>query len=138
MGKHINQEDIENIINIIDEWGDLKLTWDNICKETHKKHSFLTTRQTLNDYSRVVDAYKSKKGILRNKKKKQPKPRAAQSYIDDNERLEAKNTRLEIENNRLKCQFMIWLYNASKHGLKIEQLNQPLPPVDKNSEESEV
>ena len=34
--------------------------------------------------------------------------------------------RLEKENSRFLEQFHTWLYNATQHGITVEQLNEPL------------
>ncbi|MDN4733282.1 hypothetical protein QYZ42_09375 [Vibrio parahaemolyticus] len=55
--------------------------------------------------------------------------KAAADQLEKRERTIA---RLEAENSRLLEQFHTWLYNATQHGITIEQLNEPLETKQKN------
>jgi predicted RNase H-like nuclease (RuvC/YqgF family) len=139
MGKHLSQKDINDITNLIDDWKELKFTWELLCKQITKDLGFDTTRQTLTEYISINEAYKSQKKRIKNKKEDKPfKPRASQYYIDEYEKLKSKVERLEKENNSLKEQFILWMYNANSRNVGIEILNKPLPSVDKNSEQKKI
>jgi hypothetical protein len=49
-------------------------------------------------------------------------------------RLEEENSRLKGENSRLLEQYVIWQYNAYRHGLNEKKLNSPLPIIDRDGE----
>ncbi|WAZ81451.1 hypothetical protein O4002_13725 [Providencia stuartii] len=44
---------------------------------------------------------------------------------------------LKEENRRYKQQFVIWQYNAYKHGMKEHQLNAPLTKIDRERSDGE-
>ncbi len=46
--------------------------------------------------------------------------------------LESKVQRLEEQNRALMEQFVVWQYNAYKHGIKEHQLNEALPRIDRD------
>ena len=130
MAKHLTDKDIERIVEFLDEWDlTIRLTWSKLCLAVNESLGLNYTRQTLQKYSRIKEAYKSVKehssGKVSRKRKVLPSSlAAAASKI---EKLERENQRLKRENDRLLEQFLVWQYNAHVHGLKQDQLNQPLP-----------
>lgn len=130
MAKHLTDGDIKKIVEFLDEW-DLteRLTWDKLCDGLTEAFGLNHTRQTLQKYQRIKDTYKSVKnhssGKASRKKKALPSSLAvAATKID---KLERENQRLNKENDNLLEQFLVWQYNAHIHGMKLTQLNQPLP-----------
>lgn len=130
MAKHLTDNDIKNIVELLDEWDlTVRLTWDKLCGAIDESLQLNHTRQTLQKYTRVKDAYKSVKehasGIVPRRKKVLPSSLAvAAAKI---EKLGRENQRLTKENDRLLEQFLVWEYNAHIHGMKLAQLTQPLP-----------
>lgn len=124
MAKHLSNNEIKAITNIIKTW-DGKITWDNLCESIHKKLSRTITRQSLSSHNEVVEAYRIKKNILNLKasdlKKSANLAIAAQQILN----LKAENDALKTQNNRYKEQFTRWQYNAYRHGVSPENLNQP-------------
>jgi len=51
--------------------------------------------------------------------------------------LESEIEELKEENRRYKQQFVIWQYNAYKHGMKEHQLNAPLTTIDRERSDGE-
>ena len=133
MAQHLTDKDIENIVELLDYWSlDEKLTWERLCKAIELQLEFVPapTRQTLQKYARIKNAYdQSKKpskalNVNTNKTNKLPASlKIAQTKI---QALEAKNARLEKENAMLLEQFVVWQYNAHKYGLSIAKLNEPM------------
>lgn len=138
MAQHLTDQNIEDIVEILDYWSPSeKLTWDRLCIAIEAQLELVPapTRQTLQKYSRIKNAYDlgkkspTARRILEQKKQKLPASlKIAQEKIDA---LEFKNERLEKENSMLLEQFVVWQYNAYKYGVSIEKLNEPL--VKKNS-----
>jgi len=100
----------------------------------HESLGLKHSRQTLQKYQRIKDTYldvkKHASGTVPKKKKVLPSSLAvAAAKI---EKLERKNQRLTKENDRLLEQFLIWQYNSHIHGMKLAQLNQPLPEKTNN------
>lgn len=133
MAKHLCDQDIADICEILDDWStDSKLSWDKLVDAVEHSLGFKTTRQTLQKYARIKNALKEVKAINSG-----AAPKANVSLPPSlkiaAERLEKKeNTikRLEEENRQLLEKFHIWLYNAHSLNITPEQLNTPLPMKD--------
>ena len=130
MAKHLTDEDIKNIVEFLDEWDlTVRLTWDKLCNALNESLGLNYTRQTLQKYTRTKDTYKSVKEHTSGKvpRKKKALPSSLAVGAAKIEKLERENQRLNKENDRLLEQFIVWQYNAHIHGMKLDQLNQPLP-----------
>ena len=130
MAKHLTDKDIENIVEILDEWPtDIKLTWDKLVDAVEQYLKFKTTRQTLEKQTRIKQAYIEVKPIVSGTATPLITPTLPPSLKVAAERLENKDRkieRLERENQQLLEQFHVWLYNADRFGISISQLNEPL------------
>jgi hypothetical protein len=130
MAKHLTDNDIEAIVEYLDEW-DLtkKITWEKLCIALDDELGISHTRQTLQSHARIKGAFNDLKLHLRGKKKRGGKvlPSSLAAAAKEIETLNRKNARLERENSKLLEQFSVWQYNAHVHGMKIDQLNRPLP-----------
>ena len=136
MAKHFTDQDIEQIVGLIDGCQD-KLTWDWLCDRCTETIGRKPTRQALSRYARIKTAFNHKKKRLKNglvEIKTPPSLKVAGQRI---KRLEEVNARLKKENDLLLEQFVIWQYNAYLHGLTEDNLNNPLPSIDRGSSESE-
>jgi hypothetical protein len=91
------------------------------------------SRQTLEKQDRIKKAFSTYKTHLRYAgQSKTSNLSATETKMQERiNRLEAENRRLEKENNDLLAQFVRWQYNAAIKGLKMDQLNAPLPEVDR-------
>lgn len=133
MSKHLTDQDIENIVELLDYWPlDEKLTWELLCTAIEQQLELVPapTRQTLQKFVRIKNAYdqckKPSKTVQAKINQRQKLPaslKIAQTKIDA---LEAKNRRLENENALLLEQFVVWQYNAHKYGISIDKLNEPM------------
>lgn len=133
MSKHLTDQDIENIVELLDYWPlDEKLTWERLCKAIELQLELVPapTRQTLQKFVRIKSAYdqckkpsKTAKAKINQRQKLPASLKIAQTKIDA---LEAKNSRLEKENALLLEQFVVWQYNAYKYGISINKLNEPM------------
>jgi len=132
MAKHVTDKDIEKIVSLIDQWDDeTKFTWDSLCGLALRRYSITATRQTLQGYSRIKEAYNDKKVDLRaNGKRKIKTPPSLNIAAKRIATLEAENARLKKEQERVLAQFVVWQYNAYAHGVAMDQLNRPLPKKD--------
>ncbi|MFK5893997.1 MAG: hypothetical protein QM504_12320 [Pseudomonadota bacterium] len=129
MAKHISDTDIEKIVSLIDGWDDdVKFTWEKLCDRAKDHLSIMTTRQTLQKFNRIKDAYEQKKILLRQNGKVKSKPVPSLNIAAKRiAKLDAENTRLKREQEQLLSQFMVWQYNAYANGMSMEQLNNPMP-----------
>ncbi|ODS23300.1 hypothetical protein AB835_09455 [Candidatus Endobugula sertula] len=130
MAKHLSGEDIENILGLIDGW-DGKLTWDALCDASMKLVGKRPTRQSLNANLRIKQAFVEKKSRLKDQPLTERKPNLLLAAAQRIRRLEEENARLNNENSNLLEKFVVWQYNAYRHGLTEEKLSCPLPVIDR-------
>lgn len=132
MAKHLSDKNIQDIIALLDGWRD-PLTWQALQDAVTVITGQAYTRQALHSHERIRIAF----GIRKSLQKTNPSSpqgsseemRAMQERIT---RLEGERARLSAENESLLCQFAVWAYNASIHGMTKEALNRPLPSTDRD------
>lgn len=133
MAKHLTDKDISDVVELLDDWPtDTKLTWDRLVEAFEHEYNVKTTRQTLQKQNRIKTAFQEVKSIISvktstNKVKLPPSLKIASERLENQQR---KIERLERENQQLLEQFHVWLYNAHRFGITIEQLSEPLPSKD--------
>ena len=137
MAKHLTTNDITAIIDIIDGWGDEKLTWDQLCETSMNVVGKIPTRQSLNANKKIKDAYLAKKKGLKVHGPRTALPSSLAAAAQRIAKLQSENDRLKAKNSTLLEQFVVWQYNAYKHGLKEHQLNEPLPRIDRERTEKD-
>ena len=135
MAKHLNKKDIEAIVNIIHAFDGSKLTWKWICKASEPKVGKKPTRQSLSANSLIKDAFDAKKAALKLKVPDKPRPSSLTAAADRIARLESELHAQKRKNSGLLEQFVVWQYNAYKHGLDESKLNAPLPRIDRERTE---
>lgn len=131
MAKHLTRKDIEILVNLIDAW-EGKLGWDALCDAVAPLIGGRPTRQTLSSHTQVKDAFAHKKEQLKDGPVATKKPASLSIAEQRIRRLENENRRLQEENSRLLERFLKWQYNAYKHGVFENELEKPLPRVDRN------
>lgn len=130
MDRHLNDQDIEKIVGILDGWRD-KLTWEALCEVCLPIIGTKPARQTLIKFVRIENAFEACKKRLKegfNDLSVSPTLKVAAERIA---RLERENERLKRENRELLEQFVVWQYNAHIHGLSERELNRVLPGIDR-------
>lgn len=132
MAKHLTDQDINKIIGILDGWQG-KLTWDSLCEAASKQVGKRPTRQSLNAHNRIKQAFLDKKERLKEGQEETKIPPSLVIAGQRIKRLEEENARLKKENNRLLEQYVVWQYNAYRHGLTEDKLNFSLPVIDRES-----
>lgn len=127
MSKHLSESDRAGVVGILDGWPtDRKLTWGRLIESIEERLGIRPTRQTLARHRDILLAFRSRKeGIGR----PGPKTESERVLAERVERLEAEKLRLSKEKALLYEQFARWQYNAHKHGLTEEALNEPLPRI---------
>ncbi|MBD3668541.1 MAG: hypothetical protein HUJ16_11300 [Kangiella sp.] len=132
MAKHIDENDVRKIKEILDGW-EGKLTWNLLVDEFETRVHRKTTRQALSRNNEIKIAFNDKKMYLNSGLSIKSKPQTLKSAAQTIDRIKAENIRLIKENERLLEKFIIWQYNAHKRGITEEQLNEPLPAIDRRS-----
>lgn len=130
--KHIRPTDVFSIVKIIQGWHEEKISWESVCDQSAMVLGYRPGRQGLSAHTAIKDAFQARKAGL----KISPSPKAAlpSSLAAAAQRLAAKDAEIQELNwriDRLNQQFAVWLYNA-RGKLTIEQLNQPMPSIDRN------
>lgn len=131
MAKHLTNRDVEAILNIIYGHDNEKLTWEGVCVAAEAVVGKKPTRQSLSANESIKDAYKAKKASLKLSAPSKPKPSSLSAAADRIAKLQSENETLKRKNDLLLERFVMWQYNAYKHGLKEHQLNEPLPRIDR-------
>jgi|TARA_R100001132_G_C3241118_1_gene71821 hypothetical protein len=132
LAKHLTERDIEKILGAIDGWQG-KLTWDSLCDAVIKQIGKRPTRQSLNANTRIKQAFLDKKARLKGDFQETKTPPSLAIAGQRIKRLEEENARLKAENSRLLEQYVVWQYNAYRHGMSEEKLNASLPVIDREA-----
>lgn len=134
MAKHLTPKNIDTLIRLLDGW-EGKLTWDALCDEGAKLIGSRPTRQTLNAHGSIKNAYLSRKKNLKTGLIQSKRPASLSIAAQRIRGLEGENSRLKEENERLLEKFIRWQYNAYKHGMSKQSLDELLPPINRDSSE---
>lgn len=132
MAKHLSGHDVGSVIDIIDAWAGEKLTWEALCDACADAVGKRPTRQSLQSHQPVKTAYNAKKAMLKTQVPRQPLPANLKAAAERIKNLESKVQRLEYENRALLERFVVWQYNAYKHGMTEQKLNESLPVIDRD------
>lgn len=138
--KNLDDDTIGEIAAILDGWSG-KLTWNLYIDAIDRRHGLRYTRQALHAHEAIRLAFEVRKRALSSADDEPATfdgPPELKVALDENARLEGENQRLQAENRALLEQFVRWVYNASKRNLTEDFLNQPLPPVDRESSNAMV
>ncbi|MGX1167095.1 hypothetical protein AB7M16_003361 [Bradyrhizobium sp. USDA 372] len=115
---------IPRIVTLLENWRRPKITWRAVVEHVETELGFRFSRQALEAQEDILDAYHAAKDRLR---KGGPPPARRRSEAERIAALEAQNRSLREENDQLIEKFVRWERNASKHGLREDQLEKPLP-----------
>lgn len=129
--KNLTDDDINIIADITDGWSG-KITWDDLISEVELRLKEHYVRQTLAKHSRIKSAYKSAQKRFKESGDTKLKNTIEYDVLQQRcERLEAQNARLIRENQDLLAQFSRWSYNSYAKGVTEDELDKPLPTVDR-------
>ena len=133
--KNVDDEIVRVAVQIIDAWPTTKLTWDFLIEALTDAGLPRYTRQALDRQPQIKSAYTIRVGMLRDQRSQHKKSPALSEEVRDPrvQSLEATVTRLTAENRFFVEKFMRWLYNATAAGMSTDQLDLPLPDIDRNS-----
>jgi len=135
MPRAFTPKEIKAIVAIIRDWPiGKKMTWDAICKASESVLDFVPTRQAFADKPVVTNAYKIRKAAMtshRDRLASIPKPKSLTSAAETIVRQQEQIQQLKKELSLMAEMAQRFIHNAVVHGLKREQLNAPLPKVDR-------
>ena len=123
---------LPKILRTLDRW-EGKLTWPLFCSRVASLLGVdSVSRHTLMRYEGIRHRFKARQQELREAADRKPPDytlEAANRRIHD---LEAQVRRLQDTNTLLLEKFQRWQYNAYAHNLRMEQLDAPLPGVNRS------
>jgi hypothetical protein len=135
MPRAFTPKELKAIVAIIRDWPvKQKLTWDDICKASESVLDFVPSRQAFADKPAVINAYKVRKAAItshRDKLASIPKPKSLTAAAETIARQQEEIRQLKNEVQAMAEMARRFIHNAVVHGLKREQLNAPLPKVDR-------
>jgi hypothetical protein len=137
MPRAFTAKEIKAIVAIVRDWpiGE-KLTWDGICKASESVLDFVPTRQAFADKPAVTNAYKVRKATItshRDRLASVPRPKSLTAAAETIATQQKQIAQLKGEVQALAEMARRFIHNGVLHGLKREQLNAPLPKVDRKS-----
>ena len=128
----VTKASLPKIMRVLDRW-EGKLTWPIFCAEVARVLGVdSVSRHTLVRYDAIQHRFRVRQQELRDAAEREPRDyalEAAKRRIGD---LEAQVRRLEDTNLLLLEKFRRWQYNAYAHNVRMEQLDAPLPAVDRS------
>lgn len=133
--KNMDAAIVKAAVKVIDSWPTNKLTWDLLVDALSASGLPTYTRQALDRQPLIKSAYNIRVKTLREQRSSAVEPPSPILNLRDARvmSLEATVTRLTVQNNFLLEKFHRWLSNATAAGLSTDELDRPLPDVDRNS-----
>ena len=133
--RNITDHDIKVIVDILESWGDSKLTWEAVAEEAEKQIFWRYTRQTLSRFALIRDAFslaRKAHGFKGATTKKRSASAVQATKNDKVALLEAKLRNKEDAFDKLTHQLATIIYNAGLLGITEERLTRPMPTVDRD------
>lgn len=127
----IDEAAVQRVCQIIRTWpATIPLTWEALVKMTAQVEKGGWTRQGLNRHKAIVDAFQQRKIDLRKSPKpsKDPLVVVLRRQIEDRE---AENQFLREKLAHYEERFIVMIRNATARGLTRNDLEAPLPPIDR-------
>ncbi|MGP4906782.1 hypothetical protein ACTXGW_12075 [Psychrobacter faecalis] len=137
MAKNLNRQEIQAIVNLIRGWDEPKITWAAICEDVEPLVGKKPTRQSLSAHEAITAAYQAKKDKLKGKMLAKPRPASLNAAASRIANLEAELVELKEQNRQYKQMFVLWQYNAYKHGMTESKLNASMPKIDRERSDNE-
>ena len=128
----VTKASLPKIMRVLDRW-EGKLTWPLFCERVAQVLQVKTiSRHTLIRYKSIQHRFKVRQQELRDGADQTPRDYALETAIKRIHDLEAKVRRLDDTNRLLLEKHLRWQHNAYVHNLTMEQLEEPLPAVDRS------
>ena len=128
----VTKASLPKIMRVLDRW-EGKLTWPLFCARVAEVLQVdSVSRHTLMRYEAIQYRFKDRQGTLRKAIDQEPRDYSLEAAARRIHDLEAQVHRLEDTNNLLLDKFQRWQYNAYVTNVRTEQLDAPLPAVDRS------
>lgn len=123
---HLTNKDEVQIVKLIEEWSEPKLTWPLLVEECKIKLNINRARQSLMKLATVDMAMKDRKAALKAPTEKRGWVKDIHQANERIEKLTEANQRLKFINQQLLARFLTWQANADMHGITQTTLDRPL------------
>lgn len=136
--RNITDHDVMVVVDILERWGESKLTWELLAEEVQKHLFWLYTRQTLSSFVLISDAFAAAKkaqkfnGATKKKRSVSTVQKTSDDKIDS---LKAKLRQKSDAYDKLAHQTATIIYNAGLLGITEQKLKRPMPSVDRDKTE---
>ena len=129
----VTKASLPKIMRVLDRW-EGKLTWPLFCDRIAQVLQVkAVSRHTLMRYEGIQHRFRVRQQELRDGADQAPRDYALETANKRMRDLEAQVRRLEDTNLLLLQKFELWQHNACiNHGLRREQLDAPMPAVDRS------
>jgi hypothetical protein len=135
--KFIKPKDVVGIASVIRTWSNEKINWEDVCAACEPILGYVPTRQGLNGHQPIKDAFQARKKSLKVALPRgTPMPSSLAVASHRITRLNATVEALKEENDRLRDRLVMWQYNAYKRGLNQAQLEEAMPIIDRERNET--
>jgi hypothetical protein len=139
-GSRLTDDDIAAIVGLLTSWTG-KLTWELFVKRVTALLGKPYTRQGLDKHFSISTAFRQAKE--RNRKKRLQDANSSDAGLPPDlamalqtiESLKGEVAVLRLERSRFLEKFATWLYNARSRGIPEQELNRPLPGVNRQASE---
>ena len=129
---HIRSEHIEAIVNAIKTWRGDTISWENVRKLAKPILGYLPSRSGVNAHPEIQNAHKAKaKGLEMKPGDRIPAPKSLATAGHLIAVRDAEIAELKLQITAFREKFDRWRYNASKHNIKIDELDAPLPTISR-------
>ena len=128
----VTKASLPKIMRVLDRW-EGKLTWPLFCDRVAQVLQLdAVSRHTLMRYKGIQHRFKVRQQELRDAADQTPRDYALETANKRIHDLEAQVRRQDDTTQLLLKKFQLWQYNAYAHNLTNEELEAPLPAVDRS------
>lgn len=129
---HIKPEHITAIQILIRSWEDEKISWETVCEASKPILGYRPSRSGLSSHAGLLEAFQvHKKGLKSRPPSTRPRPSSLASAAHQIAVKNAEIAELRQTISRFEERFERWQYNARLRRVTLEQLDEPLPHIDK-------
>lgn len=129
--RHIRPVHVQAICNIIHGWDQPKLSWMSVCEAAQSVLGYLPSRSGLSAHELVTKSFQAKKNGLKEEAPVSRLPNSRQQASAIIAARDAEIATLKMLLGELEARFIRWQYNVSLRNVTLEQLDAPLPEIDR-------
>lgn len=130
--KLITRSTLPKILRELDRW-EGKLTWPLFCERVATVLGVESiSRHTMYQYPAIKERFQQRQRDIREARTAVPRNYTLDAAVKRVADLEAQVKRLKETNNSLLDQFRRWQYNAYANNVSLEDLEKPLPKVNRS------